>query len=70
MSTESKYSKKTSLSYLLQIYVNFHILSKFRFLAQFEEKVDFCLKREFLVLESALKVLSSEMDQAESRLIR
>ncbi len=56
MSTESKYSKKTSLSYLLQIYVNFHILSKFRIFAQFEEKVDFCLKKEFLVLESALNL--------------
>ena len=56
MSTESKYSKKTSLSYLLQIYVNFHILSKFRFFTQFEEKVDFCFKKEFLVLESALNL--------------
>ncbi len=52
----SKYSKKTILSYLLQIYVNFHILSKLRCFAQFEEKVDFCLKKEFLVLESALNL--------------
>ncbi len=53
MSTESHYSKKIILSYLLQIYVNFHIFSKLWFFAKFEEKVDFCSKNVFLALESA-----------------